>query len=243
MASNSETGYAKNASNLDSLTSSLVAAGITYNPARADIKVPALKILSVSAWAGVNGVTDNEKVENQAVANRQIEVGDYKKFATLIINALSGSGASKQKIAEATTINRRIQGARANGKAKPLEEGLDVPKTRSISKASYDGILENFKSLVGTLRTEPLYMPNEAEITIAAIDTYILNLQNDNNAVNAATAATSAARTQRDIVLFAPNTGLYDLVTAVKKYLRSVPALRDTFKAIVQLKFKKQTKK
>jgi hypothetical protein len=243
MASNSETGYAKNASNLDSLISSLAAAGTKYNPARADTGIPALKLLSVNTWIGVKGVNDNEKLENQAIANRQIQLGDYKKFATLIINALSGSGASKQKIAEATTINRRIQGIRASGKAKPALEGAEAPKTHSISQASYDGILENFKSLVGTLKTEPLYMPNEPEITIAAIDTYIVNLQNNNKAVNDATAATSVARTQRDAILFDAHVGLYDIVTAVKKYLRSVPALRDTYDAVVKLKFTGKIKK
>jgi len=243
MASNSETGYAKNVSNLDSLTSSLVAAGIKYNPARADIGIPALKLLSGNAWAGIGAVIDNQKVENQAIANRQIQLGDHQKFATRIMNALSGSGASQQKIAEATTINRRIQGARASGKGKPAVEGAEAPKTHSVSQASYDGILENFKSLVGTLKTEPLYMPNEPEITVAAIDTYIKNLNNNNKAVNDATAATSAARTQRDDILFAPTVGLHELVLVIKKYLRSVPALRDTYRSIMQLKFTGKIKK
>lgn len=243
MASNAETGYAKNASNLDSLTSSLVAAGSTYSPARADMKVQSLELLSASAWAAIKAVVDNEKLENQAVASRQIALGDYKKFSTLIISALSGSGATIQKVAEATTIHRRIQGTRAGKKAKQPEEGAEVAQTHSISRASYDSITENFKSLVGTLKTEPLYMPNEPAITIAAIDTYILTLQNDSNAVNAATAATRVTRTERNKILFEPNTGLYTLVIAVKKYLRSVPALRDTYKVVVLLKFIKETKK
>jgi hypothetical protein len=240
MASSEETGNAKNVANLDSLISSLNAAGATYNPVRTNLTTPSLQNLLTQSRTSVENVTNFEKSENTAIAQRKMLVGDYKKYATSIVNALAGCGASESKIAEATTIKRKIQGTRATAPEKPTADAPagETPKQRNTMHATFDSILENFKSLAGTLKTEPLYTPNEADITLEAINTYNDNFLAANKSVNDATALTSAARTNRNIILYAPETGLIAVVTGVKKYLRSVSALKDTYKAAIALKFR-----
>ena len=52
----SETGHAKNVANFETLISAVQTFGTAYNPARTDLKVPALTTLSGAARDAISGL-------------------------------------------------------------------------------------------------------------------------------------------------------------------------------------------
>ena len=66
------------------------------------------------------------------------------------------------------------------------------------------------------------YTPNEADLKIAALNTYVNSLPALNNTVNSTLNSLTTARIARDKVLYVKNTGAYDLSVQVKHYVKSV---------------------
>jgi hypothetical protein len=143
-----------------------------------------------------------------------------------VVNALAATDASKLTIDDANTVNIKIQGRRANGKAvaKPAREGQPVQEVNniSVSQQSFDNQVDNFAKLTQTLTAETLYKPNEVELQVATLNTLLTDLKTKNKAVITATAGLSNARIARDKVLYADATGLYDIAQAVKQYIKSL---------------------
>lgn len=77
-----------------------------------------------------------------------------KLLATKVVNALSVSGAKDLVIADAKTINRKIQGAKANGDAKapatPADANAPAPTDKIISTSlqSCDSLIGHFTKLI-----------------------------------------------------------------------------------------------
>ncbi|MBI4947297.1 MAG: hypothetical protein HY840_12960 [Bacteroidetes bacterium] len=121
MSSTSETGHAKNVANFEDLISFCTGYGTAYNPSKASIKLPALNTLFTSAKTVLQTVKSNKTILDNATNVREIGFEPFKKLCTRIVNALEATDASKQTVNDAKTINRKIQGKRADNS--PLSSG------------------------------------------------------------------------------------------------------------------------
>ena len=95
-------------------------------------------------------------------------------------------------------------------------------KTVSASQQSFDQQIDHFGQLITTLAAEPLYIPNEANLKVAALNTMLTDMKTKNSGVINADTAVSNARIARDKVLYADVTGMVDVAQATKKYVKSV---------------------
>lgn len=115
-----------------------------------------------------------------------------------------------------------MQGKTASKPQIPTDPNTPAPTTISTSQQSYDQLIQHFAGLISTLQSEPSYAPNETDLQIPTL----INKQNDltqkNNQVAIAYASVINARIARDKTLYAPNTGLVDIATDVKKYIKSI---------------------
>jgi hypothetical protein len=226
MASTNETGHAKNVANFDELIGFCTGYGVTYNPSKASIKLAALGTLLTSAQTALATVKTAKTAFDNATNSRETAFGPLKKLSTKVVNALAATDASKLTIDDANTINIKLQGRRANGKAvaKPAREGEPVQEVNniSVSQQSFDNQVDNFAKLTQTLTAETLYKPNEVELQVATLNTLLTDLKTKNKAVITATAGLSNARIARDKVMYADATGLYDIAQAVKQYIKSL---------------------
>jgi hypothetical protein len=83
-----------------------------------------------------------------------------------------------------------------------------------------------------------LYTPNESELQVPSLNAVLADLKTKNSAVILATTNASNARINRDKVLYADLTGLYDIAQAVKQYVKSVfDASSPQFKQVSGVKF------
>ena len=188
MASTSETGHAKNVANFEDMVSFVTGYGVTYNPSKAAIKLPALNTLLTNAKNSLTATNSAVIPFNNAVNARDIAFAPLSKLITRVFAALDATDASKQVVADAKTIARKLQGKRASDKITPVADNPATPvdesaKSISASQMSFDSRIENFSKLITLLTCEPLYVPNEIDVKVATLNTLLASLKTVNTAV------------------------------------------------------------
>jgi len=241
MNSTHETGHGVNVANLQKLINLCVALGALYVPVKSSLQVPQLTALYNAAVAALQSVIDAGPPVIHAI-NQRIEINTVvKPLSTRLVNALDATDASDLLIADARTINRKIQGARKITTVDtPLVEGQEPPTQAqiSVSQQSFVQRLEHFKQLRALLISEPSYTPAEAELQDAALMAQITSMENANNAVDLVAITLANARIARNEILYNKQTGLVAMAAEVKKYVKSIfGASSPQYKQFSALKF------
>ncbi len=241
MASTSETGHAKNVANFVSLTDFVMGFGTSYNPSKTILKLPQLNALITLSQSRLSDVITKNTLYNNAVNERSIEFQTISSLSSRIFNALEVTDAAPQKIKNAKTLLRKIQGKRATPiEEKPVSSDQSAPKTISSSQRSFDLIIEHFEGLIAIIQTEPSYAPNENELKVTTLNAKLTALKLKNKAVVSAYTNVSNARIARNKTLYDENTGLTDVAAQIKKYIKSVfKATSPEFEQIKGISFKK----
>jgi len=222
MASQSETGHAKNVATFSTIISFCQGYGSQYQPALAPLEIANLQSQLAAAENALNESKKKQVAFNKVVDERMNAFEPLKPLAQKMIAALSVSGATTLSIEGAKTIYRKIQGRRA-GKIQATENATpDTPKNISVSQLSYDNLMANFSALIALLETLPEYKPNETELQLSNLSSYLIQLKTANNAVTEAYTAWSNSRIARDETLYGKNGGMVDTALQVKNYVKSV---------------------
>lgn len=244
MASTSETGHAKNVSNLDSLITSIIALGTTYNPSRDSIKLTALQTLLNESKESLNAVNIAQAAYSNAVTARKVAFKPFSQLITRVNNSLKATDTTIQVDQNARTIVRKLQGRRASAKIteeekKVLEaDGKEVNQI-SASQMSFDNRTENFNKLIMLLSSVPFYNPNEDELKIETLKALYNQLKQKNTDLIIASVQLSNSRIARNKILYNENTGLVDITFDSKTYIKSVfGATSPQYKQVSRLYFK-----
>lgn len=244
MPSTSETGHAKNVANFEDLISFCNGYGATYNPSKDALTITKLTDLQTQAKTSLQQSKTSKTSFENATNARQLVFKDLKPLATKIVNALAASGASALAVADARTVNRKIQGAKANGGTKTPEPPADpnaptlTDKSISTSQQSYDSLIDHFAKLIETVSQDANYKPNETDLQTATLQTKLDGLKTSNSDIVNAYTIWSNARINRNTILYNPVTGLVQTALEVKKYVKSVyGATSPQFKQVSKLEF------
>ena len=248
----SESGHIMNVANFEQLLSSCTGYGANYNPSKAAIKVASMNTLLTSGRTAIANEEDKHNAWKIAVDAREILFAPavLSKLVTKIINALRSSDVTKQKIDDALTYSRKLQGRRAKPKIKNsnLPIGEPVPgaeilieqeqKYISTSQMGYDNRLDNFSKLVNLLSTDPGYAPNETSLKVATLNTLLADMKAKNTAVINARTTLSNASIDRNKILYKDVNGMHDIFMSSKAYIRSVFGVNSPeYKQVSKLKF------
>lgn len=243
MTNTSETGHAKNVTNLESLITSIIALETSYNPSRDSIKLPALQALLTASKESLNAVNIAQATYSNAVAARKVAFEPFGKLITRVMNSLKASGTSTQVVQSARPIVRKLQGRRASAKIteeekKALEaEGKEVNQI-SASQMSFDNRIENFDRLIMLLSSIRLYNPNEEELKVETLKALHNQLKEKNTEVILPIVQLSNSRMNRNKILYNENTGLVDVALDSKTYIKSIfGATSPQYKQISKLRF------
>jgi hypothetical protein len=240
----SETGHAQNAAKLHIVLTKITSVGTTYNPSNSDIKVSAVTTVSDNSDAAIANVDVANTPASNAIGAREAQFSQLSKLITRSVNALKATSATAKTIKDAVALEKKIQGTRATPKAKPTIPPPAVPIVYiSASQMQFDSRIENTSKYILVVTADPAYIPNEPELTIAGLTTFLNLLKSTNTAVINTQATLSQARIARNRVLYLPVTGLYDIQTAIKKYVRSIPSLSELSKQLAKIKFTRPPKK
>ena len=222
MASKSETGHAKNVANFQDLISFVTGYGATYNPNKNALKLPQLTALYTASQASLADVVTKNTAYNNKVNERVIAFKDLKSLSTRVINALQTTDATSQKIADAKAFNKKMQGIRASAVVASTDTNTPAPNTISTSQQSYDQQIQHLAGIISVLQTEPSYAPNENDLKVVTLTAKQADLSAKNSAVATAFTNVSNSRIARDTTIYGTDTGLFDIATEVKKYVKSV---------------------
>lgn len=223
MATFSETGHAKNSANFNVLIQFATGYGPPYNPSNNSLKIPQLNSIYTLSQSRLSDVISKNTSFNNAVNDRVIEFDIIKQLSTRLINAFEATDATKEKIKDAKSFNRKIQGKRVSPfSTTPPDPNTPAPNTISSSQQSYDQQIQHFGGLVSVLQSEPSYIPNENDLKLITIIAKQASLIAKNNAVATAYVSINNSRIARNKTFYIENTGLVDIALEVKKYIKSV---------------------
>jgi len=148
-------------------------------------------------------------------------------------------------IDSAKSLGRKLHGVRANPKKTEeqkkalLAKGVEIVEISS-SQVGYNNLVSNFDQLINLLDSISVFEPNEEDLKISSLTVLYNDLKDKNAAVIAAKAPLSNARLVRNRILYKEKTGLYDVASDVKAYVKSLyGATSPQYKQISQLKFTK----
>lgn len=221
MASNSETGHAKNVAHFEDIVYIVTTYGESYNPSNPKLTVSELQNLHRQAEECITSVDTVLPTYKNAVSNRQQAFEGLSTKMTRIKNALEVSGASDHSIAQATTLVKKIRGDHSSPKSQG-ENGKEETKSKSTSQMSFDNRLSNYSSLVKFLTSIEEYRPNEPELQIQSLESELQMLKDKNREVMMAEVELDNIRIKRNNLLYAEDEGVYDRVSDVKTYVKSV---------------------
>jgi len=243
MSSTSETGHAKNVSNMSVLIASCVANTDRYKPSNKNLVLEALNALYTKTDQAVTAVNTMAPANTKAIAARKIVFKPLSKLVTRLYNAAVSSGASKEVVASIATIKRLIQGTRATPKLSDekkaaLKAAGKEKKESSSSQVSFDQRINNMDKLIKLLAALPEYTPNEVDLQITSLQALLATLQKTNKDVVDTDNLLYKARTTRDLLMNAEKTGLIDICLDTKAYIKSVDSSDGRwYKQISGLKF------
>jgi hypothetical protein len=268
MSSISEVGHPKNVAALANLITYCTSYGTTYNPSNSAIKLNALNTLENNAQNALTNVINFNTANTNAINARIVAFLNIKKLATRLLSALIASGATAQQKANAKTINRKIQGNRAkivpvptptpvtpntsNTQSAIAEKSTTppsvnpvtptpAPHTISTSQRSFDNLIQHMQAFIALLQSIPSYNPNEVDLKITSLNTYLATLNSTNAAAIVAHTNANNARIARNKILYTNITGLCDIGEEVKEYIKSVyGSSSPEYKQVRSIKFKKQ---
>ena len=241
----SDTSHAKNVTNLESLISAVITIGSAYNPSKDSIKLSALQSLLTAANESLIALKTAESANSTAIDIRELAFKPTGSLFTKVSNALKASNSSIQADETAKTIFRKLQGKRASAKLTDEEkaaleaEGKEVNQI-SASQMGYDERVDNFEKLISLLQSIPDYNPNEEELKIETLQALLADLKVKNSEVMKTYFVLESARGVRNDLLYKPLTGVVDISSDVKSYIKSVFGATSTqYKLVSKLRFAK----
>jgi hypothetical protein len=239
MSSSSEVGHSKNVSNLETMISYCTGYGAIYNPSNSDISLSELTTLHDEGKSSVKLVKTTETPFNDVEGQRKLVFKPLKPLSTKVLGSLRSSGAPSTVVADAETINRKIQGKRADNSVVETQVG-DAPKDKiSVSQQSYDMQIDHLEKLIELADVEPKYNPNEVPLQVTTLTNYKTQLETINTAVKNAYTPYSNAIITRNKKLYNSETGLVARAQLVKNYVKSIfGASSPEYKLINKLNFK-----
>jgi hypothetical protein len=240
MSSTSETGHIKNVSLFEDLITYCQAYGTNYNPSNTALSIAQLQATYASAQSVLNDFKTQKTSFDLAVNERRVAFEDIKPLATRIINALIASGAPKLTIDDAKGVNKKLQGTSSKKSTTEMNdaEKMDTPKSISTSQQSYDRVKDHLANLIQILQQTPQYNPNENDLKVPQLQARLGALEAAKTAWISAQTIYSNAISNRNRILYNPDSGLKVIAQKVKTYVKSIYGSQSPqYKQVSGLKF------
>lgn len=236
MASSTETGHAKNIANLKLLNEINTGFGGAYKPSN-PLYVLAAMVAQHSACNALQGDVNTQKGIFEPFQNARVaEFKNVKTLARRLRTAAKTCGANEGFYKDINKIVTKILGERA-GKATATTTD---PAGTSASQTSFDNTVNNFDALAKMLAGEPIFAPNEADLTVAAVTAKGGALDAANNNVKTGAVGYNKAVIARNKALYTDKTGLCDVGQGSKDYVRQVFGYSSPeFKMVSKIGFRK----
>lgn len=239
----SEVGHARNIASFEQMISIVTGFGGTYNPSNSNISVSKLNNKFTAANAANDAVQAEFAGKTTAINIRENKFKPLGPTVTKAVNYYASTGTEQNKVEDVKTLNRKLQGTRkkaaaVDDPATPVDESK---QSISASQQSYTQKVEHLEGMIELFSDDPLYIPNEAAITTAALTALATDLKAATTSVINSMTTFNNSRIERNTVMYHPTTGLHKLAMMVKQYVKSLyGASSPENKMIAKLKFRNE---
>ncbi len=244
--SRSEKTNAKNQENVHIANTIVASVGDIYQPTNPLIAKAELLEFETNFTAMTQAVLTAFIAEQAAVDAQLTAFKPVSKRVTLIMKAVRSQNLDELFVEGLQSDVYRLNAVRINKSTPDTSpdpaNGEPVPKTASVSRRSYAGILESLGIISEKLKN-PAYNPNEPEFKSTAIVTWVAGLQTTHNNALDKKVATRAERNTRNAYAYNDTDGLLPRMTALKNYLGYILDKDDPrLKQLKSLKFVDNTR-
>ncbi|MBK7393024.1 MAG: hypothetical protein IPI64_06925 [Chloracidobacterium sp.] len=239
----SEVGHARNISAFEQMISYVTAYGGDYNPSNANISLAKLTNKLNASNTAMDDVMTKVAAYTTAVNVRENAFKPLGPTVTRAVNYYASTGTEDNKVADAKSLNRKVQGKRATPAKKddPSTPEDESKGSHSASQQSYTQKVEHLDGIIELFKSDGLYNPNENDIKTAQLDALSVTLKSANTGVINAITDRSNSRIDRNEVLYKDGTGLYALAMLVKKYVKALfGASSPEYKQVSKLRFRNE---
>lgn len=207
----------------EKLTGICTGLGGSFNPGQQNLQVNAMTTLLTVAQQSWEELKEAQKAYDNATNNRELGFQKIRQLSSSVYGMLKVCGANPLLLADALNSKRKICGARISKQpVVSIEKATEEkPDTRPSYGQAYVTIAEYFDSLVKTVASEPKYVANEPELSLASLQQTLTYLFSLNKAVTDAEIRLAEARIKRNTVYYLAPENLVDIATAVRTYVRS----------------------
>jgi hypothetical protein len=241
MASSSETGHAINIANLKRLIDVCTAYGVKYNPSNLDLTIANLTLKWTTVGTAHSTMNTALNAAKVPINEREDLFDPLDVLTTQTLNYYKSTKALKQSKDDAKGYADKIRGVGV--KVVKLPDGTPDPAHVSTSHQSFVQRQEAFQSLVDLYISDPLYAPNETELTTATLTTYSGDMKTANDDIGTIIEPVDALRITRDHGLYDEGTGVVDLALLAKAYSKGLwKANTPEAKQITGIKFTRPKK-
>ncbi len=218
-----ETGHAVNHGNLNKAIAIVKAIGTRYQPSNDDILLAALILHLAAEKAIFKLVNEKGAIWVIKIKGRQVIFEPLDKLLTKVYNYAASTKISKNVLENIASDIKKIKGIRAIPKLKIVEGQPTDESVNQISAAQtgIDHTINNLDALIQILIAEPLYDPQETEISTDTLTLLLTDIRSINDAVIEAFPPFDNARIERNRLLYGAGGGK-ELADLVKKYIRSL---------------------
>ncbi|MDI9366482.1 MAG: hypothetical protein QM541_16115 [Flavobacterium sp.] len=244
MASNSETGHSVNVANFKLVLDTVKSFGPNYNPTNPKLLVLALTAKYAIASAAQATINNAEQQAKDPIAQRETLFAPLGKLITKSLNYFKSCGPLATTFNNAKSIANKV---RAVSKPKastppPATNGTTPPpanKNISTSQASYIMRADALDNYIKLLKAQTIYMPNEADISIAALEAIYTNIKAANDNIGTIILPVANARIARNEALYHPEDGLLKAAELIKVYVKGIyGATSPKTKLVTTIKFR-----
>lgn len=225
--STSQTGHYKNVSNYSELVSDLGTIN-NYNPPIESILLETLQLKTPIYFAAQKNVETQKVPYLRATGSRFDGFESLDDLVTRSFNSFQLCCSNVTLVKEAHRLVALLRGVRIKALVASSNESEDK-KHISVSQQNIDAKLSNFTSLIEVYKGEPLYLPNETNITITALEEYRSSIIPLNKAVKTTFETYEKALDARDLLFYNEETGMIELTKKIKKYVKSLLGYTDPF--------------
>jgi len=217
MAILSENGHAKNVGNFGSLLISIDVLGKAYNPPIPELKTIELKELYTRAKSTLHGVALALQVYVAAIDAREKAWDGLDAMIDRILNIRKLIIEDPEEVELFSSLIDRIKG----GSPLPATQAVlqKVKFSVSLTKKPYSDRLQSFEELIQMLISS--YNSPEEQLIVESLRSLLQSLKSRNINVSLAEAALNTARSNRNSLLYTPETGLVAVANKVKAYIEN----------------------
>lgn len=214
----SEIGYDKNFALYQQILTILKEPGSNYQPPVSSLSIATLESYAAPMSSALNLAKDCLADYQLAVNPRHAAYDDMEKRLTRINDLLPLLGIDARTLADAKLYYDKVKGYSAN------------------SEQGFENLKKNFDSYLALLKKIPAYQPTDPQLAVDALQQLASSMGILNQAVVQADTALTAARNQRNELMYNEATGLVPLCKKVKQVYRSQEGMQGIhYKQLVAL--------